>query len=68
MAVIAALIDGPGPRQGRLHGLTNLNVGQAAVPGLLIVVIAIVLDRTTTAASDVARGHRAGSPPCRDRA
>ena len=52
MAVIAALIDGPGLGQDVIQGLTNLNVGQAAVPGLLIVVIAIALDRTTTAASE----------------
>ncbi|HEY6932435.1 MAG TPA: ABC transporter permease subunit [Marmoricola sp.] len=52
MAVIAALIDGPGLGQDVIAGLTNLNVGQGAVPGLLIVVIAIVLDRTTTAASE----------------
>ncbi|HET8560432.1 MAG TPA: ABC transporter permease subunit [Marmoricola sp.] len=52
MAVIAALIDGPGLGQDVISGLTNLNVGQAAVPGLLIVVIAIALDRTTTAASE----------------
>jgi glycine betaine/proline transport system permease protein len=52
MVVIAALIDGPGLGQDVLSGLTNLNVGLAAVPGLLIVVIAIVLDRTTTAASE----------------
>lgn len=52
MAVIAALIDGPGLGQDVIAGLTNLNVGQAAVPGLLIVVIAIALDRTTTAASE----------------
>ncbi|MGC4112960.1 MAG: ABC transporter permease subunit [Nocardioides sp.] len=52
MAVIAGLINGPGLGTDVLEGLANLNVGQAAVPGLLIVVIAIVLDRTTTAASE----------------
>ncbi|MBO0747449.1 MAG: ABC transporter permease subunit [Acidimicrobiaceae bacterium] len=52
MTVIAVFVDGPGLGQDVLSGLTNLNVGQAAVPGLLIVVIAIVLDRTTTAASE----------------
>ncbi|MGA8247033.1 MAG: ABC transporter permease subunit [Nocardioides sp.] len=52
MAVIAGLIDGPGLGSNVLEALANLNVGQAAVPGLLIVVIAIVLDRTTTAASE----------------
>ena len=49
---IAAFVDGPGLGKDVLTGLTNLNVGEAAVPGLLIVVIAIMLDRTTTAASE----------------
>jgi glycine betaine/proline transport system permease protein len=52
MAVIAGLINGPGLGSPVLEGLANLNVGQAAVPGLLIVIIAIMLDRTTTAASE----------------
>jgi glycine betaine/proline transport system permease protein len=52
MSVIAGLINGPGLGGDVLYGLANLNVGGAAVPGLLIVVIAIVLDRTTTAASE----------------
>jgi glycine betaine/proline transport system permease protein len=52
MVVIAAFVDGPGLGKDVLTGLTNLDVGGAAVPGLLIVVIAIVLDRTTTAASE----------------
>ena len=52
MVVLAAFVDGPGLGKDVLTGLTNLNVGEAAVPGLLIVVIAIVLDRTTTAASE----------------
>jgi glycine betaine/proline transport system permease protein len=62
MAVIAGLIDGPGLGGPVLEGLANLNVGQAALPGLLIVVIAIVLDRTTTAASERReRGHAVAS-------
>jgi glycine betaine/proline transport system permease protein len=52
MAVIAGLIDGPGLGGDVLYALSNLNVGDGAVAGLLIVVIAIVLDRTTTAASE----------------
>jgi glycine betaine/proline transport system permease protein len=60
MAVIAGLIDGPGLGTDVLEGLANLNVGQAAVPGLLIVVIAIMLDRTTTAASE--RRERSHAP------
>lgn len=52
MAVIAAYINGPGLGIDVLTALNSLNVGQAAVPGLLIVVMAIMLDRTTTAASE----------------
>jgi glycine betaine/proline transport system permease protein len=52
MVVIAALVNGPGLGADVVAALSILNVGQAAVPGLLIVVIAIMLDRTTTAASE----------------
>jgi len=60
MAVIAALINGPGLGPDVLTGLTNLDVGQGAVPGLLIVVVAIMLDRTTTAASERSERHSRG--------
>jgi glycine betaine/proline transport system permease protein len=60
MATIAAFVDGPGLGEPVLQGLTRGDVGGAFVPGMLIVVIAIMLDRTTTAASQrselVARG------------
>jgi len=60
MATIAAFVDGPGLGQPVLDGLVKGDVGAAVVPGLLIVAIAIMLDRTTTAASErseiVARG------------
>lgn len=52
MAVIAALINGPGLGGDVVTALASQNVGQAAVPGLLIVVMAIMLDRTTTAVSE----------------
>lgn len=52
MAVIAALVNGPGLGTDVVSALASLNVGQAAVPGLLIVLMAIVLDRTTSAASE----------------
>ncbi|BBH15788.1 glycine/betaine ABC transporter permease [Nocardioides baekrokdamisoli] len=52
MAVIAAYVNGPGLGIDVLSALNALNVGQAAVPGLLIVVMAIMLDRTTTAVSE----------------
>ncbi len=57
MATIAAFIDGPGLGQPVLDFLETVNVGGAFVPGLLIVVMAIMLDRTTTAASEY--GERA---------
>jgi glycine betaine/proline transport system permease protein len=52
MTVIAALVAAPGLGADVYAALQIENVGQAAVPGLLIVVIAIMLDRTTTAASE----------------
>jgi glycine betaine/proline transport system permease protein len=52
MATIAAFVDGPGLGQPVLDGLKVVDVGRAFVPGLLIVVIAIMLDRTVTAASE----------------
>lgn len=58
MAVIAALVNGPGLGLDVVAALASQNVGQAAVPGLLIVVMAIMLDRTTTAVSE--RADRIG--------
>lgn len=49
MATIAALIDGPGLGEPVLTALQSLNVGDAFVSGLCIVIMAIMLDRTTTA-------------------
>ena len=51
MAVIAALIDGPGLGKPVNDALQKLDVGNAFVSGLAIVLMAIVLDRTMTAAS-----------------
>lgn len=51
MATIAAYIDGPGLGQPVFAGLVRNDFGGAFVPGLLIVVMAIMLDRATTAAS-----------------
>ncbi len=60
MATLAAFVDGPGLGQPVLDGLRINDVGAAFVPGVLIVVMAVMLDRTTTAASEraetVARG------------
>ena len=52
MATIASFVDGPGLGQPVLDGLKINDVGTAFVPGLLIVVLAVMLDRTTTAASE----------------
>jgi glycine betaine/proline transport system permease protein len=51
MVTIAALIAAPGLGQLVVRALQSLNVGNAFVAGLAIVVMAIVLDRVTTAAS-----------------
>ncbi len=61
MAIIASYVDGPGLGKPVLQALVRNDVGGAIVPGLLIVAIAIMLDRATTAASEraelAARGH-----------
>ena len=65
MATLAAFVNGPGLGKPVLAGLRINDVGTAFVPGALIVVMAVMLDRTTTAASEraekVARGV-GGSP------
>jgi glycine betaine/proline transport system permease protein len=62
MATIAALIDAPGLGKTVLKALTSLDVGTAFNAGLAIVVLAIVLDRMTTAFSRRAEiSHR--NPP-----
>ncbi|HEY0452044.1 ABC transporter permease subunit [Actinophytocola sp.] len=55
MVTIAALIDAPGLGQTVVKALQSLDVGTAFNAGLAIVVMAVVLDRVTTAA-----GARAG--------
>lgn len=57
MVTIAALIDAPGLGPVVLKAIEALNVGVAFNAGLAIVIMAIVLDRMTTAAS--VRGERA---------
>jgi glycine betaine/proline transport system permease protein len=52
MATIAALINGPGLGQPVAQALQSLDIGNAFVSGIAIVIMAIVLDRTTTAASE----------------
>ncbi len=61
MATIAVLVNGPGLGKPVQAALQNLDVGTAAVAGLAIVLVAIMLDRTTTAASErVERQTRKG--------
>jgi glycine betaine/proline transport system permease protein len=63
MVTIAALIDAPGLGQVVLKALQSLDVGTAFNAGLSIVILAIVLDRVTTAASvrsEVARRNPTG--------
>jgi len=64
MATISAFVSGPGLGQPVIQALQSLDVGAAAVPSIAIVVMAIMLDRTTTAASERAeRQARSGVSP-----
>ncbi len=56
MVTIAALIDAPGLGKTVVKALQTLDVGTAFNAGLAIVIMAIVLDRVTTAAAQ--RGRR----------
>jgi glycine betaine/proline transport system permease protein len=60
MATIAAFIDGPGLGKPVLAALTRTDVGGAFVPGMLIVLMAVMLDRTTTAASEAGEKRARG--------
>ena len=63
MVTIAALIDAPGLGKTVIKALETLDVGVAFNAGLAIVVLAIVLDRVTAAASEraeVTSRRRAG--------
>ena len=62
MVTIAALIDAPGLGKTVIKALQTLDVGTAFNAGLAIVVLAIVLDRSTTAASTRAQAGRDRSP------
>lgn len=63
MATIAALIAAPGLGQQVLQALQSLDIGKAFNAGLAIVILAIILDRVTTAASVRAElGARATKP------
>lgn len=58
MVTIAALIDAPGLGKTVYQALQSLDVGTAFNAGLAIVIMAIVLDRVTTAASGRAEAAR----------
>ncbi|MBE1466460.1 ABC transporter permease [Kibdelosporangium phytohabitans] len=58
MVTIAALIDAPGLGKTVVKALQTLDVGTAFNAGLAIVVMAIVLDRVTTAAAGRGRRNR----------
>ncbi|MDP2774504.1 MAG: ABC transporter permease subunit, partial [Nocardioides sp.] len=62
MATIAALINGPGLGGPVEKALQSLDIGAAFVAGLAIVLMAIMLDRTTTAAGE-RLGRRAPMSP-----
>ncbi|MGW1879771.1 ABC transporter permease [Streptomyces sp. NPDC001975] len=62
MVTIAALIDAPGLGKTVVQALQSLDVGTAFNAGLAIVVMAIVLDRVTTAAAARTEVRRAGGP------
>jgi glycine betaine/proline transport system permease protein len=68
MATIAALINGPGLGQPVAQALQSLDIGNAFVSGIAIVIMAIVLDRTTTAASERSEvATRSGAGGARNR-
>ncbi len=60
MAIIASYVNGPGLGKPVLAALTQNDFGRGLVPGMLIVLMGIMLDRLTTAASErselIARG------------
>jgi glycine betaine/proline transport system permease protein len=64
MATLVGFIDGPGLGQDVLDALSKNDVGAGFVPGALIVVMAVMLDRTTTAASEAREKRvRSGADP-----
>lgn len=67
MATIAAYVDGPGLGQPVLSALSKNDVGGAFVPGMLIVVMAVMLDRSTTAASEASEKAARGRVDLRRR-
>ncbi|WP_235529986.1 ABC transporter permease [Nocardioides sp. Root151] len=52
MAVIASYVNGPGLGRPVVAALQIADIGRGLVPGAMLVLLAIMLDRTTTAASE----------------
>ncbi|GAB3198129.1 ABC transporter permease subunit [Nocardioides hungaricus] len=67
MATLAALVNGPGLGQPVIEALTRNDIGGGFVPGMLIVVMAVMLDRTTTAASEASERAARGQVDLRRR-
>lgn len=65
MVTVAALIDAPGLGRTVLKALETLDVGAAFNAGLAIVVLAVVLDRATTAMADRTAQPRRGAEAAR---
>ncbi|MDN3056808.1 ABC transporter permease subunit [Streptomyces sp. SRF1] len=61
MAVIASVIGGGGLGDRVYQALSSVDVGKALAAGLPIVLLAVVMDRTTASA-----GERLGEPPAED--
>lgn len=63
MVVIAAVVDTPGLGKNIIKALTISNVGLAFDAGVAIVIMAIMLDRLTSEASERFDIGRSGQPP-----
>ena len=58
MVVITALVDAPGLGKNIIHALQQSDVGLAFDAGIAVVIMAVMFDRLTTAASDRAEPGR----------
>jgi len=65
MVVITAVVDAPGLGKNIIRALVSHNVGAAFDAGLAIVIMAIMLDRLTTRASERLDPARASAEPAR---
>ncbi|HET9853380.1 MAG TPA: ABC transporter permease subunit [Candidatus Limnocylindrales bacterium] len=65
MVVITALVDAPGLGKNIIHALQQNDVGLAFDAGLAIVIMAVMFDRLTTAASERTEPGRSGTSAAR---